>query len=91
MCPELSFAVMAGAPMRHNKKTLEGRTERLAALRPAFGDVTPLLEPPPRGATRDDVLDALAGAWTASRYASGSCVHLGGELDETGLGMEVIA
>jgi predicted RNase H-like nuclease len=91
MSPELSFTVMAGAPMRHTKKTHAGRAERMEALRPIFGDVTPFVEPPPRGATRDDVLDALAGAWTARRYANGSCLRLGGEVDETGLRMEVIA
>ena len=91
MCPELSFTVMAGAPMRHSKRTPEGRAERMAALRPALGDVTPFVEPPPSGATRDDVLDALAGAWTARRYATGSCLRLGGEVDETGLRMEVVA
>ena len=91
MCPELSFTVMAGAPMRHSKRTPEGRAERMAALRPALGDVTPFVEPPPRGASRDDVLDALAGAWTARRYATGSCLRLGGEVDETGLRMEVVA
>jgi predicted RNase H-like nuclease len=91
MCPELSFAVMTGAPMRYAKKTSEGRAERMAALGTAFGDVTPLVEPPPHGATRDDVLDALAGAFTARRYAAGSCLRLGGGVDETGLRMEVVA
>jgi predicted RNase H-like nuclease len=91
MCPELSFTVMTGAPMRHNKKTPEGRAERMEALRRALGDVAPLVEPPPRGAGRDDVLDALAGAWTARRCAAGSCIRLGGEVDETGLRMEVVA
>ncbi|HEX4162934.1 MAG TPA: DUF429 domain-containing protein, partial [Acidimicrobiales bacterium] len=33
-CPELSFALMhGGAPMRHTKRTQEGRDERVAALR----------------------------------------------------------
>ena len=90
MCPELSFTVMAGRPMRHTKKTPEGRAERMEALRPPFGDVTRLVEPPPRGATRDDVLDALAGVWTARRHSTGSCIRLGGEVDETGLRMAVI-
>jgi predicted RNase H-like nuclease len=49
------------------------------------------VEPPPRGATRDDVLDALAGAWSARRYVNGSYLRLGGEVDETGLRMEVVA
>jgi predicted RNase H-like nuclease len=91
MCPELSFTVMTGAPMRYAKRTPEGRAERMDALAPTFGDVTPLVEPPPSGATRDDVVDALAGAWTARRYVVGSCLRLGGEVDETGLRMEVIA
>ena len=91
MCPELSFTVMAGRPMRHSKRTPEGRAERIEALRSTFGDVTPFVEPPPRGATRDDVLDALAGVWSARRYAAGSCIRLGGEVDETGLCMAVIA
>jgi predicted RNase H-like nuclease len=91
MCPELSFTLMAGHPMRHPKRTREGRDERIEALRPTFGAVTPFLEPPPRGATHDDVLDALAGVWTARRYTAGSCLRLGGDLDETGLGMAVMA
>jgi predicted RNase H-like nuclease len=91
MCPELSFTVMTGTPMPHNKRTPEGRAARVEALRPSFGDVAPLLEPPLGGATPDDVLDALAGAWTARRYAAGSCLRLGGEVDGTGLHMEVIA
>jgi predicted RNase H-like nuclease len=45
----------------------------------------------PRGAQPDDVLDALALAWTARRYRGGSCLRVGGELDATGLRMEVIA
>jgi predicted RNase H-like nuclease len=90
MSPELSFTVMAGHPMRHAKRAPEGRAERMEALRPAFGDVTPFVEPP-AGATRDDVLDALAGAWTALRYATGRCLRLGGEVDETGLPTEVCA
>ena len=32
-CPELSFALMShGVPMRHNKRTLEGRVERVVAF-----------------------------------------------------------
>jgi predicted RNase H-like nuclease len=92
-CPELSFAVMSSdVPMRHNKRTVEGRAERLVALREAgFGDVTPIVDAPPAGATRDDVLDALALAWTARRSVAGSERRLGGEIDESGLRMEVIA
>ena len=94
MCPELSFAVLAGAPMRHAKRTTEGRAERLATLRPVFGDLCDSAEHvarPLAGAAPDDVLDAIVGAWTARRYAGGTHLQLGGEPDETGLRMEVIA
>jgi predicted RNase H-like nuclease len=91
-CPELSFAVMSGgAPMRQNKRTAEGRDERVMALSTALGDVAGLVAAAPKGATSDDVFDALALAWTARRSLSHSCIRLGGDVDETGLRMEVIA
>lgn len=92
-CPELSFAVMAGgAPMQHSKRSAAGRAERVAALHDHLGvDVPALLEARRPGAQPDDVLDALALAWTARRRLDGSCLRLGGELDATGLRMEVVA
>jgi predicted RNase H-like nuclease len=93
-CPELSFALMSGGePMRHSKRIAAGRAERVAALQTVFGDsdVESLVGAPPKGASSDDVLDALALAWTARRHAAGSSVRLGGDVDETGLRMEVIA
>jgi predicted RNase H-like nuclease len=91
-CPELSFAVMSGgAPMRHNKRTAEGRAERVATLIANLGEVAPVVDTPPKGATSDDVFDALALAWTARRYAAGSSIRLGDGVDDTGLRMEVIA
>jgi predicted RNase H-like nuclease len=91
MCPELGFTVLTGAPMRHAKRTAEGRAERLAALRPVFGDLGALVARPPAGAASHDVLDAVVGAWTARRDAGGTALRLGGERDETGLRMEVVA
>jgi len=94
MHPELSFTVLSGAPMRSAKRTPEGRAERVLVLRDASGDAPRLAElvgPPPVGAGRDDVLDALVGAWTARRYVAGAHLHLGGELDQRGLRMEIIA
>ncbi len=94
MHPELSFTVLAGAPMRSNKRSVEGRAERAAALHVAFGPGVPvgeLLDAPPAGARRDDVLDAMVGAWTARRYVARAHRHLGGEVDEQGLRMEMIA
>jgi predicted RNase H-like nuclease len=92
-CPELSFAVMGGdAPMQHSKRTADGRAERIAVLLEHLGvDVPALLEARAPGAQPDDVLDALALAWTAQRYLDGSCLRLGGEVDARGLRMEVVA
>jgi predicted RNase H-like nuclease len=56
-----------------------------------LGDVTALVDAPPKGATSDDVFDALALAWTGRRALTDSCLRLGGEVDETGLRMEITA
>ncbi len=92
MHPEVSFTELAGAPMHHAKRTPEGRLERVRALRHAFEDTDAdaVTEARLRGSQPDDVLDALVGAWTARRYARGSHVQLGGDLDETGLRMEMV-
>jgi len=93
MHPELSFTVLAGTPMQSNKRTADGRAERMSALGSSFGDVERLLlDPPPAGAKRDDVLDAMVGAWTARRHVAGAHLALGGgEVDERGLRMEIVA
>jgi predicted RNase H-like nuclease len=93
MCPELSLAFIAGAPMTRPKSTPEGRDERTKALGSVFGTsvVAHHAACPPRGARPDDVLDAFAGAWTALRIASGTDIRLGGGCDERGLRMEVVA
>ncbi len=91
MHPELSFAVLAGAPMASNKRTVDGRSQRVAALATAFGDLSRLLGDPPAGARADDVLDAIVGVWTARRYVARTHRRLGGELDERGLRMEIVA
>lgn len=90
MSPELSFAELTGAPMPANKRTAAGRAAREHALRSAFGDQGAPTTPPV-GAKPDDVLDALVGAWTARRRAAGRQRQLGGETDERGLRMEIIA
>ena len=67
--PELSFAVMAGAPVLPTKKTDEGRTAKLAALA-AAGIASPSVLKGD-GYAADDVLDACAAAWTAARRTNG--------------------
>jgi predicted RNase H-like nuclease len=67
--PELSFAVMTGAPVLTKKKTDEGRAARLAALA-AAGIASPSVLKGD-GYAADDVLDACAAAWTAARRTNG--------------------
>jgi predicted RNase H-like nuclease len=88
--PELCFATMTGTPCPHPKRTAAGRAERLVALRTPFPDIDELLTQPHRGAKSDDVLDAFATAWTARRVVAGTAEHIGGDLDERGLRMEIV-
>ena len=90
MHPEVSFAELAGGPMRFHKSTPEGRHERLQALHTVFPWAGELSGGPMPGAQPDDVLDAMIGAWTARRFALGAHLQLGGDYDERGLRMEVI-
>lgn len=83
--PELAFAVLAGAPMAHPKRTAAGRAERLHVLG---------LEETPRvpGAAADDILDALVCLLSAQRLAAGSALELGdGSLDALGRPMTISA
>jgi predicted RNase H-like nuclease len=83
--PELSFAVLAGQPMAHPKRTAGGRSERLEAL--GLTEV-----PRVRGAAADDVLDALACLRSAHRLAAGTALALGdGTLDARGRPMTIHA
>jgi predicted RNase H-like nuclease len=67
--PEVSFASMNGdRPLVHGKKTREGREERAALLAAQWNrDVRPLAFGRQSGVKPDDVLDAMAAAWTAER------------------------
>ena len=96
--PELAFRSLAGAPMRHSKKTPAGREERLRALErlASFRTVRALLD---TVATRyrraqvglDDCLDACVLAWLAGRIGVGAAQRLPAEppLDAKGLRMEI--
>ena len=74
--PELVVARLAGAPLRHNKKTLMGRRERAQLLRRVFpsGLFHPTrirLEHGLRHVMLDDVADAYVLAYAAR------CIHEG--------------
>ena len=93
--PEVSFGALGGHPMTHSKRTPEGFEERRALLSRAFGQpiwdrvaARTLVRP----AAADDVLDAVAAAWSAHRHATGTGGRLPEEpeLDGRGLRMEIV-
>ncbi len=70
--PEAAFRALAGRPLTASKKTWNGLTERralLASASPAI--VIPDALGPPGAVPADDVVDAVAVAWSARRYARG--------------------
>lgn len=82
--PELAFARLAGRPLAHPKRQLQGREERRAVLGRGLPSA------PPRGAAWDDVLDAIALCHAALARSRGQGRRLGdGELDSRGLRMEI--
>ena len=89
--PEVCFWALAGRrPMRHKKKTKEGATERIAALRPVFPEIERHLASRPPLVAGDDLLDAAVAAWTALRLLDGKpeCV-CSPERDEKGLAVAI--
>lgn len=90
--PELSFRAMCGRPCVSSKHTTQGGAERWAALRLHCAWLRDPDPPrPPRGATSDDLLDAMAAAWTAHRIATGQAIRIPEEpvYDARGLRMEM--
>lgn len=72
--PELCFAVLAGAPLAHGKRTADGVAERLGLLLSQGITLPPGLDLERRRA--DDVLDAAAAAWSAARVVRGEAERL---------------
>jgi predicted RNase H-like nuclease len=70
--PELSFAALAGAPLPDSKHTPAG----LAVRRDLLARAGTTLPAKIAGAAEDDLLDAAAVAWSASRIAAGTAVTL---------------
>ena len=81
--PELTFRTMAPGVAFASKKTARGTGQRIAALA-GWVDPARLLGDLPSAARLDDVLDALATAWTAERVASGTAELLGPGTDGRG-------
>jgi predicted RNase H-like nuclease len=86
--PELSLAVVSGAPMAFPKRLPEGRAERVAVLEahvPGFVRTA-------MGAAGHDVLDAHACLLTARRIAAGEALTYGDDTrDSRGRPMKVWA
>jgi predicted RNase H-like nuclease len=87
--PEVSLRALAPQVAFASKKTARGAGQRVAALS-RWVDPAGALGDLPVGARLDDVLDALAAAWSAQRWARGVAEVLGAEVDERGRPMRVI-
>ena len=87
--PEVSLRTLAPGVAFASKKTARGAGQRIAALT-RWLDVGEALGDLPSGARLDDVLDALAAAWSAQRFAAGTAEVLGAEVDDRGRPMRVV-
>jgi predicted RNase H-like nuclease len=91
--PELAFAAMGGQVLAP-KRTAAGRVARLDVLARWLGDdVLPLLPRRLGTARPDDLLDALACAWVAQRWARGQAEVIadpGVPEDSTGRPMRIL-
>lgn len=94
--PELSFSLLAGAPLPNTKKTAAGRTLRQELVAGYFGAgaYTAVREQFRRSQVGDDdILDAFAALWSAERLMQREAIRLPmePEFDATGLVMEINA
>ena len=86
--PEVSLRRLCGRPLPP-KRTADGRRQRLDVLSGWLPDLD-LPVPRPGRAAPDDCLDAVACAWTATRWLRGQAQVLGDEVDATGLPMRIV-
>ena len=87
--PELALRTLAPTTDFAPKKSARGAGQRIAALA-TWVDPAVALGDLPAGARIDDVLDALAVAWSAARWARGTAEVLGDERDTRGRPMRVV-
>lgn len=87
--PELALRTLAPATDFAPKKSARGAGQRIAALA-RWVDPAVALGDLPQGARLDDVLDALAVAWSAARWARGAAEVLGDDRDARGRPMRVV-
>lgn len=91
--PEMSFALMNGAPVLAKKRRPEGQSARLALLAQEGLPTRALAAAKPPGCGLDDVLDAAALLWSAARFHQGTHRLFPDDpgLDRLGLTMAVTA
>ena len=87
--PELALRALAPETDFAPKKSARGAGQRIAALARWVDPAVALGDLPP-GARLDDVLDALAVAWSAQRWARGAAEVLGDESDDRGRPMRIV-
>jgi predicted RNase H-like nuclease len=86
--PELSFAAMAGAPLRDSKASWAGMVRRRQLLAAQGIELDSDLGLSGLQVGADDVLDAAAVAWTARRVADGCATSLPAEPERFGDGVD---
>jgi predicted RNase H-like nuclease len=86
--PELSFAAMAGAPLSDAKSTWAGAVRRAELLAAHGIDLAGNLGLSGLRVGVDDVLDAAAVAWTATRVAAGTARRLPAEAERFSDGVD---
>ncbi len=74
--PEVSFAALAGGQPLPSKKTWDGLMQRRALLSAAGLAIPDLVDEASRRGAADDIVDAVACAWTAARIARGEARSL---------------
>ena len=93
--PEISFwALNNKKTMRHNKRKLSGRNERMKLLTRIFLNAEEIVAEArkPKKVEMDDILDALVAAWTASQIILQKAQTLpeDPQLDSKDLRMEIV-
>lgn len=84
--PEVAFRALAGAPLSFAKRTWNGQMERRRLLSDAGLSVPDHLGEAAGTVPADDVLDAVAVAWSAGRFARGDARALPAETPLPGFG-----
>lgn len=74
--PEVTFAALAGGRALPSKKTWDGLMQRRALLSGAGLAIPDLVGEASRRGAADDIVDAVACAWTAARIARGEARSL---------------